>query len=451
MSEIPAMYGASADLPVFESGQTLPKNSHACPNREAALLSLCDSKPEHADRLSSLSPGEWRKLLYWLDVSGLSLYFAHRMNELNVQGSLPLAVNQRLQQNLSDNRVRVQDLLREFAELQSEFQRAGIAYAVLKGFSLCPSSVAKAELRHQLDLDFLVDESGAPKAREILEAAGYRLHEISGSTWEFKKNDKPRFSIKNMYKAGFGYAVELHVESSVSGRRSLLSRREYREIEGITMPVLAPAELFLGQGMHAFKDVCSSFLRASHLLEFYRNVCSHADDAAFWSEVRELAKGDPRAAWGLGVVLQLIESVLGGEVPSKLATWTMFRLPVAAQCWVALYGVNCVYGTPPGTKLYLLLQRELEQVGMSFVRPVRTVLLPTRLPQAIIPATTDDTMIFRMRRHAFQSRFILQRLRFHVVEGLRYAWASYRWRRFRGEAQREKGTKANVAEFSTKQ
>ncbi len=448
---MPAMYGASTDLPAFGTGQTLPKNSHACPNREAALLSLCHLKPEYADRLSALSQGEWRKLLYWLDVSGLSLYFAHRMNELNIQGSLPLAVNQRLQQNLSDNRVRVQDLLREFAELQIEFQRVGITYAVLKGFSLCPSSAAMAELRHQLDLDFLVDESGAARAREILEAAGYRLHQISGSTWEFKKNDTPRFSIKNMYKAGFGYAVELHIEPSAAGQKSLLSRREYREIEGITMPVLAPAELFLRQGMHAFKDVCSSFLRASHLLEFYRNVCSHADDAAFWSEVRELAKGDPRAAWGLGVVLQLIESVLGGEVPSKLAMWTTLRLPVAAQCWVALYGVNCVYGTPPGTKLYLLLQRELEQAGMSFVRPVRTVLLPIRLPQVIIPATADDTVISRVWKHAFQSRFIFQRLRFHVVEGLRYAWASYRWRRLRGEPQREERKKANVAEFSTKQ
>jgi hypothetical protein len=199
------------------------------------------------------------------------------------------------------------------------------------------------------------------------------------------------------------------------------------------MPVLAPADLFLGQGMHVFKDVCSSFLRASHLLEFYRNVCAHSDDPAFWSAVRELAEEDPRAIFGLGVVLQLVESVMQGEVPSKLAIWTMLRLPAAAQRWIALYGPNCVFGTPPGTKLYLLLQREMEGEGMTFARSARTALLPMRLPQVVIPASADDTMGFRIQRHALQFQYILKRLRFHVVEGLRYAWASYRWRRYRNE------------------
>lgn len=433
MSEMPTVYRASTDLPAFVTGQTLPRKSHACPNREAALLSLCHVKPEYVERLLTLSPGEWRKLLYWLDVSGLSLYFAHRVNELNLQGSLPVAVNQRLQQNLSDNRARMRGLLQESAELQAEFQRANISCAILKGFSLWPSSVPMPELRHQLDLDFLVEEGGASKAREILEETGYRLHESSGGAWEFNRNETPRFSTKNMYKDGFGRTVELHIEAVLPGRRPLLSRREHREIEGVMMPVLAPADLFLGQGMHVFKDVCSSFLRASHLLEFYRNVCAHSDDPAFWSAVRELAEEDPRAIFGLGVVLQLVESVMQGEVPSKLAIWTMLRLPPAAQRWIALYGPNCVFGTPPGTKLYLLLQREMEGEGMTFARSARTALLPMRLPQVVIPASADDTMGFRIQRHALQFQYILKRLRFHVVEGLRYAWASYRWRRYRNE------------------
>jgi hypothetical protein len=426
------MYRASADHPATVSGQTLSKNSHACSNREAAFLSLCHSKPEYLDDLPALSPGEWRKLLHWLDVNGLTLYFAYQLDEIKIQGLLPVAVNQRLQQNLLDNRARIKGLLQESFELQAEFQRADISYAVLKGFSLSPSSVPILELRHQLDLDVLIDESGASKARDILEQAGYRLHAISGKSWEFKKNETPRFSTKDMYKDGFSRTVELHIENVASGRKSLLSRREYRKIEDVTMPVLAPADLFLRQGMHVFKDVCSPFLRASHLLEFYRSVCAHAEDISFWSEVRELGEEDPRAIFGLGVVLQLIESVMDGEVPSTLATWTMLRLPASARRWLILYGRICVYGTPPGTKLYLLLQRELEAAGMTFARP-RAALLPTRLPQVLIPATAGDTMAFRVKRYALQLQFILQRLRFHIVEGLRYAWASYCWRRYRNE------------------
>ena len=431
MSEMPSVYRASSDIPAFVTRQTLRKISYASSNRAAVLLGLCHSRPEYIDRLLTLSHGEWRKLLHGLDVIGLTLYFAYQVNELNLQGSLPLAVSQRLQQNFEDNRARMKGLLQESTVLQEEFQRANISYAVLKGFSLCPSSVPMPELRHQLDLDFLVDESGASKAREILERAGYRLYEISGRAWEFKKNELPRFSTKNMYKEGFGRTIELHIESVLPGRKPLLSRREYREIEGVVMSVLAPADLFLRQGMHAFKDVCSSFLRASHLLEFYRHVRACRDDPAFWLEARSRAEEDPRAALGLGVVLQLIESVLEGEVPSKLAMWTSLRLPSGVQDWIALYGKRRVYGMPPGTKLYLVLQRELEIAGMSFMRPTRAILLPTRLPQVIIQPSASDTILFRIQRYALQSRFILQRARFHVVEGLRYAWASCRWRRYR--------------------
>jgi len=446
------MYSAT-NLPAFVTGQTLPTNSHACPNREAALLGLAHSDPKHLDRLFSLSVGEWRKVFRWLDVSGLTLYFANRVNELNLQGQLPPAVNQRLQQNLSDNRARIRGLLQESAELQADFRRAKISYAVLKGFSLCPSSVSMPELRHQLDLDFLVEEEGAPKARRILERAGYHLHEVSGRTWEFKKNPRPRFSPKNMFIDGFGRTVELHIQSVLPGRTPLLSRREYREIEGVMMPVLSPADLFVRQGMHVFKDVCSSFVRASHLLEFYRHVCARGDDPTFWSEVRAVAEEDPRAVVGLGVVLQLIESVMEGEIPSKLAMWTMLCVPPGAQRWVALYGKSCVYGTPPGTKLYLLLQRELENAGLSFGRSAKDALLPTRLPHTIIRAGANDTLAFGFLRQALQLRFILARLRFHVVEGLRYAWASYRWRRYRSEVS-ERWTFSGETEpgdFSTKQ
>jgi hypothetical protein len=35
----------------------------------------------------------------------------------------------------------------------------------------------------------------------------------------------------------------------------------------------------------------------------------------------------------------------------------------------------------------------------------------------------------RLSRYRLQLRFIRFRLRFHIVEGLRYAWESRRWRR----------------------
>lgn len=400
-----------------------------CSNREAALLSLCHANSEHLDRLLHLSETEWRKLLYWLDVSGISLYLAHQLFELRLEHAISQEVIDQLRRNLTDNRVRIRHLLQESAEIQEQFQADGLSYAVLKGFSLYPSSVPNPALRHQLDLDFLICEDRARAARHILERAGYRLHAITEKTWEFKKNETPRFSPKYMYKDGFGSTVELHLESIRAENSSRLSRLEFREIEGIRMPVLSPADLFLGQGLHVFKDLCSPFLRAAHVLEFYRHLRTRSSDELFWSDVWALAIPDARSTAGLGVVLLLMHSLIGFEIPEEVSAWTTCHLPVGTQRWLSMYGRRAVYGAPPGTKLYLLLQRELETGGIPFRRTLKSALLPRRMPAPIFPAKAGEALAVRVVRYALQARYVLMRARFHLVEGFRLMWESYRWKR----------------------
>ena len=52
--------------------------------REAVLLTFCDPLPEQCSRLKNLSEKEWQKLLHWLDISGLALYFLDQMVELQM-------------------------------------------------------------------------------------------------------------------------------------------------------------------------------------------------------------------------------------------------------------------------------------------------------------------------------------------------------------------------------
>src|SRR5665213_2159624 len=219
---------------------------------------------------------------------------------------LPPGVLTRLKQNLRDNVERTRGMIAESVALQQEFQKACLSYATLKGFSLCPSSVPKPELRHQFDLDFLIAEKNIFEARGILERRGYRLYTISGRSWEFKINEKPVISMEDLYKDLPGRSVELHVEANTPGRSSLLERLETREFHGIDMPVLSPVDLFLGQGLHAYKHICSEFSRTAHLLEFRRHVLVRRDDEAFWHELQSTAKENPRASLGLGVVTLLI-------------------------------------------------------------------------------------------------------------------------------------------------
>jgi hypothetical protein len=397
--------------------------------REAVLLSFCDPLPDQCLQLLRLSTREWRKLLEWLDISGLALYFLDRLEELGIRHRMPAAVTSRLQGNLIDNAMRTSGMIAESVAIQQEFQDARLAYAVLKGFSLCPISVPRPELRHQFDLDFLVSKESVLEARQILERRGYRLYAISGSSWEFKINEIPGVPLKDFYKDLPGRSVELHVESDQSRRPSMLDRREECEFHGIRMPVLSQVDLFIGQGLHAYKDICSEFSRASHLIEFRRHVLARRFDDAFWNQVYAAGSEHPRVRLGLGVVTQLITHVMGEFAPEALTRWTVGSLPPSVLSWIAIYGRRAVLKKFPGNKLYLLLQKELEAAGVPAKRSLERALLPLSLPPSVVKAAANEAWSRRVRRHRLQLHVILTRLRFHIVEGLRYSWESRRWRR----------------------
>jgi hypothetical protein len=399
------------------------------PEREAVLLIFCDPLPDQCFLLQNLSRRDWRSLLHWLDISGLALYFLDRITELRLCDWLPPSVLARLQQSLIDNTARTRGMIAESVAIQQEFLQARLSYANLKGLSLWPSSVPKPQLRSQFDLDFLVAEGSAAEARRILERRGYRLYLVSGRSWEFKLNETPGASLKDLYKASPSHAVELHIEANAPGSFSPLQRIERRELHGCSMPVLSPVDLFLGQGIHAYKHVCSEFSRVAHLLEFRRHVLARRGDHAFWNELRSTAAGNPRASLGLGVVTLLITHVMGDFAPEELTDWTVQCLPQSARLWVEMFGRRTVFGSFPGSKLYLLLQRELEAAGVPAKRSLRQILLPKRLPPPVIRAFPNETLTVRFRRYRVQFNFILLRLRFHIVEGLHYAWESRRWRR----------------------
>lgn len=416
-------------MPISDSDTTLHSLNRKELLREAVLLSFCNPLPGQCSRLQGVSEVEWKKLLVWLDISGLALYFLDRMTELNQCNILPQTVLSRLQENLKDNIERTRGLVAESVAIQRQFQQARLSYATLKGFSLFPSSVPKLELRHQFDLDFLVAEKSAPEARKILERRGYRLYAISGKSWEFKINEIPGVPLKDLYKNLPGRSVELHIEADSSDRISVLDRIELRSFHGIDMPVLSSVDLFLGQGMHAYKHICSEFSRTAHLLEFRHHVLTRRTDDTFWATLQSFAEKDSRISLGLGVLTLLITHVMGDFAPSAFASWTVERLPRSARLWVQLYGRCVVFGSFPGNKLYLLLQKELETAGIPAKRSIKQSLLPSRLPPALTRPTANETLPVRIHRYRVQLHFIFSRLIFHIVEGFRYARESYRWRR----------------------
>ena len=396
--------------------------------RRLVLLSFRDPFPAQCMELSHVSDRKWRSLIHWLDVSGLALYFLDRLVNLQLTHILPEQVLARLRRNLQDNTERTRGMIAESMAIQEEFQADGVPYAVLKGFSLSPESVPRMEMRHQFDLDFLIAEDAVLTAQQVLQRQGYRLYAVSNKSWEFKKEEKIGISMEDFYKDNSGRTVELHLEARIAGAKSELDRAIERDFYGIDMPVLSPVDLFLGQGMHAYKHICGEFSRTAHLLEFYRHILMRAKDNVFWHELRLRGEGSPKVSLGIGMVTQLITHVMGAFAPKELTEWTVDKLPPAALLWIKLHGPRTVFGDVPGSKLYLLLERELECFGNTTSRTRLGVLLPRRLPPMVLLASRDENLWIRARRYRMHMRYVLLRLHFHVIEGLRYGWEARRWK-----------------------
>ena len=397
--------------------------------RQAVLFAFQDPLPEQCSLLQELSEWQWRELARWLDLSGLALYFFDRVNELGWQDLLPASLSARLQQNLKDNAARTRSMVSESIGIQQEFLELQIQYAILKGLSLGPDSVSRPELRSQFDLDFLVAEGSASMARSLLERRGYRLYASSGKSWEFKRNERPGISTKDMYKDLQSWAVELHIEANTSATSLLLGRRQWRTLCGFAMPVLSPVDLFIGQGLHAYKHICGEFMRAAHLLEFRRHVVSRHRDTAFWYQVRDTAAKDPSIAVRLGVVIQLITETLGDFAAEELTVWTTSQIPATVHLWIKIYGRQVVLGSFPGSKRFLLLHKALVQTRATNQPKQEKSLLPSRLPPQVIKPFENENLRTRIARNWMQLKFVVHRMRFHFVAGVDYLWELRRWRR----------------------
>jgi len=221
------------------------------------------------------------------------------------------------------------------------------------------------------------------------------------------------------------------MEHVFAGRPSLLSRTQKLNFHGVCMPVLPPIDLFLGQALHFFKHVCLPFWRVAHLIEFRRHVIARHDDASFWDDLRQRVAGHPQTCIRLGVSILLVTRVMGRFAPEALTGWTVDRVPPRAKLWVDLYARRSVLAASPGSKLYLLLEKELEGAGVAAKRSSWRALVPHRSPPIVVPAIAGETLAARLNRCGQQFPFIVARLRFHLLEGMRYLFESILWRQYR--------------------
>lgn len=386
-------------------------------------------------RLSSIDLGSWERSYHWLIASGLALYFIDRLQSLNIEDALPSAMLEKLRQNLFDHRKRSAFMMTEFVSVNRAFLSAGVRYCNLKGFTFSPDYCPDPALRSVVDLDFLVDGRQLDLCRNVLNLLGYSQTTETRYEWEFKAGSSDLIHIQDHFKPRLQRTIELHFsttslppyEPSCDERLNRLTQRAWDDCR---FPVLTREDQFVGQALHLLQHLRSPSTRTSWLLEYKRFVTAHDDDRRLWEKVRKSSEPYPESYIAIGLASALSNQLFGGRSPASLDKWTLDCLPTNVRLWADTFGREALLAGPPGTKLYLLLEAELAHSDIDWSRRKRNKLLPvhSKATQVIFP-TPNANLSQRIRRQLYQIRFIFFRIRFHIVEDIRYLVASQRWHR----------------------
>lgn len=406
---------------------------------EAIVASFSASREEAFGLLSPFTSEEWAAGEYWLDTSGLALYFLDVVQTRRLRGAVDGVLIEKLQQKLVDNKVRLAEMLGELAAINRGFRKAGVCYANLKGFTLFPDSCPDLSLRHISDFDFLVDPADMDAARRVLESHGYQLAGSTARSLEFRTAGRIRTSLEGQYDADTRRSAELHIAmdglgnaGAPAGRDPRLDRLNSWILAEGCFPCLNPVDQFIGQVLHLLGHLRHEHTRASWLLEFRHHVKTRARDATFWHMVRARAAERPEITIALGLSTLLATELFGAFAPPELHARAANGLPPLVRIWAELYGRRAVLADIPGTKLYLLLEDALRGVHPT-KSPARTLqrLIPLRRPERMAAAARPASLRERVQREKAELEFLLFRMRFHLREGFRYLIESHRWRRLR--------------------
>src|SRR5271155_4668749 len=107
---------------------------------EAVVANFRDPSERSVERLAALSHRSWARSYHWLDASGMAIYLLDHLGTIGAGDAIPSATLARLRQNLADNCRRSSVMFEEFCGLNQAFREAGMHFANLKGFTLCPES-----------------------------------------------------------------------------------------------------------------------------------------------------------------------------------------------------------------------------------------------------------------------------------------------------------------------
>ena len=387
----------------------------------------------------SFGKREWECALGWLDLSGLAIYFRHKIESSNGWAAFPDSVQSALKNRHTGNQLRTTAIFSEFRALIESFEKKSVNYAVLKGIALLPDYCPDPALRTQYDHDILVDEASLDGAEQALLNLGYRrkVGKEGESTVVYRRPEPQiRFSQswEGLYSPELGRSVELHLtlweeaeeRIHLNLSNDFLERCVPREWEGLRFRALCDEDCLLFQILHAFRHVLRNWCRLSIFLEIGAFMKLRSSDSEFWKSFGdriEALRWAPEASF---VVLTLAQELFGATIPLQLQASLNTRRAPALKLWIERYGKHAALSNFRGDKCSLFLHEEFVDSPADWAAVRRRRLFPVQRPHRP-PAVVFQRSFSVAGRLWMENVHALTRLKFHGLAGLRYALEYPRW------------------------
>jgi hypothetical protein len=409
------------------------------PFLKRAILSALKAKSDLApiEVLRNCDRTRTKKLLLWLDQSGLALHFLDRLQREQALDLVSTDLRQALEQRAHQNRIRMHAMLSEFSNLNKSFTNHGVRYSAMKGFSLVPEYCPDPCLRHQTDFDFLIAPESSKDASRALVSCGYELQE-TGDSGEMTFGT-PLLYIPsrhdNIYDVPRHRQVDLHTALwheahcvSIGAPIDCLNRLRRKSLLGVSFPVLAEDDMFLLHVFHVFQHLLATWIRLSWLFELDHFLGTHEQDAALWHSVLDRASGDVKLRRALGLVLRLTNQIFPRRLPPVLEEWFLAPLPRSPETWVRQFGVKWAISELPGNKLTLFVHRDFVNDPNLWGKYLRSRIFPLHL-QSSSSLGFHPSLKVRVKARVGRYVYALGRVISHVREMARLALGTIRWRR----------------------
>jgi hypothetical protein len=401
-------------------------------------------------QMARFSPRDWERTMGWIDRAGLTLYLVERLRACGATEVLPPRVLARFEQNLADNKRRVDHLLYETGCINEKLDQAGVQYVVIKGFSLWPEFCSNPYLRTQCDLDYLVARQSLRSAQNVLLEFGYEWRPRHRSDVQQFAFERPLQRVPSQfdspYKLQTTPMVELHVgiwedmthHVPLEEPAFVLNSPKWKEWGGLRFPVLSDEDTLLLQVLHAFQHMLSYWVKPSWLFEIGCFMEKRWRDFPFWKQFSERLEGTPQLAEFSAIALELTANVFSAPMPEVARPWRQFLRP-SARLWLDKYSQSWALGERPphkskvfpDSKLPLFMIGEYIPDRRTSRDSLRHGLIPWRIPgkrSSTVFAEVKNRPWTRVQALCLDSAFAIQQLSFHAGAGLRYLWELPRWR-----------------------